>query len=70
MPVIKSGTDFRELTELTVDFAGAKPAVTWKQVEVTADLPEDATAAVLVQEYTGELAASMDKVQKLNYISA
>ncbi len=65
VPVIKSGTDFRELTEVTISPPAAgetKCAVDWKVIDITGDLPEDPAAAALVAEDAKELAGSMDKI--------
>ena len=64
VPLIKSGTDFRELTAVSVklDPSGGKPTVSWTVTEVTAELEEDKEANALVHEYTDELSQSMEKV--------
>eukprot|EP01052_Picozoa_sp_SAG31_P052109 SAG31_NODE_12708_length_922_cov_1.252734_1_plen_283_part_00 len=64
VPLIKSGTDFRELTAVTVklDRAGGKPNVNWKVQELTGDLVEDGKASAMVHDLTDNLAVSMEKV--------
>jgi len=65
VPVIKSGTDFRELTRVvltTPAVASARCQVEWEPLYVNSDVVEDPEAAKLVTEYSRELAKTMDQV--------
>lgn len=65
VPLIKSGTDFRELTRVVLDVPGTpgpRCDAEWNVVQITADFPEDAHAAQLVAELSKELAKTMDMV--------
>jgi len=70
-PVIKSGTDFRELTRVVVtlgegparpDGGPRRPAVEWSAVPVLAADPVDREAEAMVREYNEGLAKTMDVV--------
>lgn len=52
---MKSGTDFRELTEITVDFSGGNSnrVITTKRHEITADIPEDEDIKKECEKYMG-----------------
>eukprot|EP01062_Namystynia_karyoxenos_P018931 TRINITY_DN17074_c0_g1_i1.p1 TRINITY_DN17074_c0_g1~~TRINITY_DN17074_c0_g1_i1.p1 ORF type:complete len:634 (+),score=185.96 TRINITY_DN17074_c0_g1_i1:84-1904(+) len=62
--VLKSGTDFRELTQLQLEFGdGPRPRVTnVHRVAITADMREDPECAALVQEYRLLVGEKMDQV--------
>lgn len=62
VPVIKSGTDFREFTRVDVALGGPTVTATWERVPVNTADPEDAEAAELVRHYSAELAKTMDQV--------
>ena len=67
VPLIKSGTDFRNFTKIsvTIDAAGAgsskRVACEWALQDVTESDSQDAVAADLVNEYCGELEKAMEK---------
>lgn len=48
--LVKSGTDFRDLTEITVDFGGDKPTFSTTRHSITSDLREDAVVKEMVRE--------------------
>ncbi|KAJ1484642.1 Metallo-dependent phosphatase-like protein, partial [Baffinella frigidus] len=68
VPIIKSGTDFRDLTRLSLQVGAAgggvrnRPRVSWEHEEVTSDIGECAEASALVHVYSDALAKSMEKV--------
>jgi hypothetical protein len=70
VPIIKSGTDFRDLTKLKFLWKDAdvvagertRPQVSWEHEEVTEEVAECPKAAALVDLYSCELAKSMEKV--------
>ena len=51
--VVKSGTDFKELSEITVEFSVNKPSYTIQQHEITSDLAENEEVAAIVSKYLG-----------------
>ena len=67
VPLIKSGTDFRNFTKIEVTVgaageAGKRVACTWALQDVNESDPEDEVAAGIVKEYCGELEKAMQKV--------
>jgi hypothetical protein len=71
VPVIKSGTDFRELTRLAValpalapgpDEPRARASITWTPAYVTSAIAEDADAARAVVAHGAALAQSLEVV--------
>jgi len=71
VPMIKSGTDFRNFTKITVTLAESGTRRTkceWVVEEVVGADAEDPVAAELVEQYSGELEKSMQKV--LGYLGA
>ena len=62
-PVVKSGTDFRDATLITVGFeaAGGKPAVRdHERIVVDGAVPEDAEAKAVVARYQAMVDGEMD----------
>ena len=51
--VVKSGTDFKELSEITVEFSVNKPSYTIQRHEITSDLAENEEVAAIVSKYLG-----------------
>ena len=51
--VFKSGTDFKELSEITIEFSVNKPSYTIRRHEITSDLVENEEVAAIVSEYLG-----------------
>ena len=51
--VVKSGTDFKELSEITVEFSVNKPSYTIRRHDITSDLAENEEVAAIVSEYLG-----------------
>ena len=66
VPLIKSGTDFRNFTNIsvTIGAAGAEKRVAceWKLEDVAQSNEEHPEAAEMVQGYCGELAKAMERV--------
>jgi len=65
--VLNSGTDFRDLTEVRLEFTdekGARPfkVVSTRHVEITSDIGEDPEMKELVDKCQGEVSAAMDVV--------
>jgi len=64
--VLKSGTDFRDITVLRLEFKGdgKKPfkVVEHQHVEILSSIKEDPAVKVFVDECVGKVAAAMDKV--------
>lgn len=52
--IIKSGTDFRQFSVLTVDFSGEKPQVEVEAIEVTSKIEPDNEVATLLEKYKGD----------------
>ena len=49
----ESGTDFKELSEITVEFSVNKPSYTIRRHEITSDLAENEEVGAVVSEYLG-----------------
>ena len=68
VPLIKSGTDFRNFTQISVTIgaaggeSGKRVGCEWTLQDVCEADGEDAEAAGMVQEYCGELEKAMQKV--------
>lgn len=64
--VLKSGTDFRDITVLRLEFtdSGAKPfkILDDKHIEIEGSIPEDPEMKVFVDECLGQVGSAMDKV--------
>eukprot|EP00931_Biecheleriopsis_adriatica_P038098 TRINITY_DN2184_c0_g1_i1.p1 TRINITY_DN2184_c0_g1~~TRINITY_DN2184_c0_g1_i1.p1 ORF type:complete len:1777 (-),score=465.99 TRINITY_DN2184_c0_g1_i1:6-5336(-) len=68
--VLKSGTDFRDITVFQLEFTDAAPApgkkafevVSHKHIEISADIKEDPEMKVFVDECMDKLGAAMDVV--------
>ena len=62
--VLKSGSDFRELSRVTVTFgaAGARPTFAAERVEITAAVPPEPEIAAIVQQYQQQLGSEMERV--------
>lgn len=50
--IIKSGTDFRQFSKITIDFQHSR-AVSVEEINVTESLPEDTTVKQLLEKYEG-----------------
>ena len=55
MHIVKSGTDFREFSEIFIEFSFDKPRYTIRRHEITSDLLEDEEVAAIVTKYLGML---------------
>ena len=54
--VVKSGTDFREFSCITVSFTSDnKFCLDVQRIEITSDIPEDPTVKLTVDKFVGEL---------------
>ena len=54
--VIKSGTDFREFSCITVNFNNNNSfTIDVQRIEITSDIPEDPQVKSTVDEYVGEI---------------
>ena len=51
--IVKSGTDFRQFSKITIDFHGS-PVVNIEEVNVTKATPEDPDVKTLLEKYEGE----------------
>jgi len=52
--VLKSGTDFKEFSEVTVNFAADKPpSYVIRRHEITSDIKEDEELGAIVAKYVG-----------------
>ncbi|XP_065570879.1 mannosylglucosyl-3-phosphoglycerate phosphatase-like isoform X2 [Artemia franciscana] len=60
--VIKSGTDFRQLSKISVRFAGSKSEISIEQVDITAKYYEDEELSKELESFTGEVQGKMDEV--------
>jgi len=62
--VLKSGTDFRDLTLCKVNFGSGKRgySVRTEHIEITMDVPEDEAVKAVVTEYEGKMGAKMEQV--------
>ncbi|KAG8235931.1 hypothetical protein J437_LFUL015996 [Ladona fulva] len=63
--VIKSGTDFRQFSKITLTFSvGAKSPidVNIEEIQVTSQFPEDDELLALLDKYTGMVEGKMDEV--------
>ena len=52
--VIKSGTDFRELSKITLQFSEDKVDVDVQKIVIDSSIEEDPDTKVVVQKYTGK----------------
>eukprot|EP00095_Tigriopus_kingsejongensis_P003160 maker-scaffold791_size96783-snap-gene-0.28 protein:Tk03160 transcript:maker-scaffold791_size96783-snap-gene-0.28-mRNA-1 annotation:"5 -nucleotidase" len=59
--ILKSGTDFRQFSVLTIDFTGEKPEVEIEAVEVTADYEPDEELVNVLEKYQEKMEAEMCK---------
>ncbi len=48
--IIKSGTDFRQFSKITIDFKNA-PTVNIEEINVTRATPEDPTVKTILEKY-------------------
>ena len=53
--VLKSGTDFRNFSQITLDFSGDEVGVQIEEVLVDSSLPEDPDVKAVVTKYLGML---------------
>nr|CAI5831330.1 unnamed protein product [Callosobruchus analis] len=63
--IIKSGTDFRQFSKITVDFGKCStdsPEVTVEEMNVTSQIPEDAKLKEVLDKYTTIIESKMDDV--------
>ena len=51
--VVKSGSNFKEFSEIIIEFSVDKPSYTIRRHEITSDLPEDEEVAAVVSKYLG-----------------
>ena len=52
--MIKSGTDFRELSKITLQFSEDKVDVDVQKIVIDSSIEEDPDTKVVVQKYTGK----------------
>lgn len=52
LKIVKSGCDFRELSEITIEFTSDKPSYNIKCHKITSDLAEDEEIAAVVCKYS------------------
>lgn len=67
VPVVKSGTDFRNFTEITVTFGGEKPSFEFTKVDITSDIPKDEEMQMKLEEFKLKLE---DKSKKVLFYSS
>ncbi|XP_030759392.1 protein 5NUC [Sitophilus oryzae] len=65
--VVKSGTDFRQFSKITIDFEnkakhGGKPEVTIEEVNVTSQYHEDPKLKEKLDKYTGVIESKLDDI--------
>ncbi|CAH1162955.1 unnamed protein product [Phaedon cochleariae] len=63
--IVKSGTDFRQFSKITVNFdktSGSCPEVTIEEVNVTSKIPEDPSLKEKLEKYTSMIEGKMDEV--------
>ncbi|XP_064639871.1 mannosylglucosyl-3-phosphoglycerate phosphatase-like isoform X2 [Lineus longissimus] len=61
--IIKSGTDFQNMTRVTVTFnPGEKPEVELEKLDVTSSIEEDADIKLIVDKYMNLMSEKMDTV--------
>ena len=53
MHIVKSGSDFKEFSEITIEFFVDKPSYTIRRHEITSDLVENEDVAAVVSKYLG-----------------
>lgn len=53
--VVKSGTDFRELSCITVSFSDSTFSLDVQRIEITNSIPEDPDVKLTVDKFVGEL---------------
>lgn len=61
-PYVKASSDWRNIWDLRLDFAGPAPAITYRSIPITSVLPQDAAMAALVKRYTNKLDVSFGRV--------
>ena len=52
--MVKSGTDFRELSKITLQFSEDKVNVDVRKIVIDSSIKEDPDTKVIVQKYTGK----------------
>lgn len=50
--IVKSGTDFRQFSKITISFASETPKVDITDVKVTSAIPEDEVLKAKVEKYS------------------
>ncbi|ESO03811.1 hypothetical protein HELRODRAFT_80178 [Helobdella robusta] len=61
--ILKSGTDFREFSLLTLTFEGSKfKDIEVQKIEVTSNIEEDQVVRNIVEDYSREMAKKLDEV--------
>ncbi|XP_049879932.1 mannosylglucosyl-3-phosphoglycerate phosphatase isoform X2 [Pectinophora gossypiella] len=65
--IVKSGTDFRQFSCITLSFpagsaAGSKPVITVERVDVTSDYPEDPVLKPILDKYNAMVEGKMEEV--------
>jgi len=61
--VIKSGTDFRQFSKITLNFGGPKVIVDVEEVNITKDVAEDTTLKAKLDEYTGKFMLTSNQIK-------
>ena len=51
--IVKSGSDFKEFSEIIIEFSIDKPRYTIRRHEITSDLLENEEVAAVVSKYLG-----------------
>ncbi|CAG9131161.1 unnamed protein product [Plutella xylostella] len=60
--IVKSGTDFRQFSKITISFASETPKVDITDVKVTSAIPEDEVLKAKVEKYSSMIDGKMDEV--------
>ncbi len=61
-PYVKASSDWRNIWDLRLGFAGGAPAITYRSIPITSKLPQDAAMAALVKRYVDRLDVSFGRV--------
>ncbi|XP_028037737.1 protein 5NUC isoform X2 [Bombyx mandarina] len=60
--IVKSGTDFRQFSKISISFKGEAPKVEITEVPVTSSYPEDEVLKAKVEKYSAMIEGKMDEV--------
>ncbi|XP_050442414.1 mannosylglucosyl-3-phosphoglycerate phosphatase isoform X2 [Adelges cooleyi] len=60
--IVKSGTDFREFSKITINLEGSNDAVEIQRIEVTKDIKEDVVMKEILDSYLGVMEGKMGEV--------